>query len=156
VLPATHAAIEAALELRDRRAGARGVAVDVHPVARAAAARDVPRDGLEAKFSIPYLTAFTLLHGPPGVSDFASLDDPACRLGGDVTVRTDPQLGQMAARVTTDGASAEVRWPSGSPERPLDGQALRRKLRDLAGERLDGVLDDRSGPAAAVARAAGF
>ena len=154
---ATHAAIEAALEVRERGAPVGDVVVEVHPVARAAAARDAPRDGLEAKFSIPYLTAFTLLHGAPTVSDFAALDGPARELARNVSVRTDPQLGEMAARlVTADGARAEVEWPHGSPRRPLDGEALLRKLRDLAGERLDGVLDDRAAPAARVAAAAGF
>ncbi len=35
-------------------------------VARQAAARDDVADGLAAKFSIPYLVAFSLLHGAPG------------------------------------------------------------------------------------------
>ena len=154
---ATHAAIEATLEVRHRGAPAGEVSVEVHPVARAAAARDVPRDGLEAKFSIPYLTAFTLLHGAPAVSDFAALDGPACELARHVALRSDPQLGEMAARVVAaDGTAAEVESPHGSPGRPLDGAALLRKLRDLADERLDGVLDDRGAPAAHVAAAAGF
>ena len=45
--------------------------VTVHPVSlQAAAEGPEPADGLQAKFSIPYLTAYTLLHGPPTVESF--------------------------------------------------------------------------------------
>ena len=45
----------------------------------------------------------------------------------------------MAARVTA---------PRGSPANPLDGAGLARKHRALAGEALDGALDDLARPAA--------
>ena len=59
----------------------------VHPVSlQAAGVGAEPADGLQAKFSIPYLTAYTLLHGPPDVDSFRSVDRAAserkrCRRG---------------------------------------------------------------------------
>jgi hypothetical protein len=38
----------------------------------------------------------------------------------------------------------------------MDAQALRAKVHDLAGTRLDGVLDDDAAPAAQVVAAAGL
>ena len=40
------------------------------PALAQAAPYDVPEDGLQAKFSLPYTVAFTLLHGPPDVESF--------------------------------------------------------------------------------------
>ena len=48
-----------------------------HPVSRQAAGYDAVETPLQAKFSIPYTTAFTLLHGGPRVDDFAALDPEA-------------------------------------------------------------------------------
>ena len=65
-------------------------------------------------------------------------------------MRTDPALAEMEARVEIDGGrAAQVESPLGSPGRPMDEQALLRKVRELAGERLDGVLDDATAPARA-------
>jgi hypothetical protein len=44
----------------------------------------------------------------------------------------------------------------GSPQRPMDGDALAAKVRDLAEDRLDGVLDDPDRAAAAVATESGL
>ena len=68
----THGAIEAAASVRHDHQATDKLAVTVHPVSvQAAAEGPEPADGLQAKFSIPYLTAFTLLHGPPDVESFA-------------------------------------------------------------------------------------
>jgi 2-methylcitrate dehydratase PrpD len=154
---ATHSTIEAALELRGRGQPYEGATVHVHPMARAAAARDGVSDGLQAKFSIPYLAAFALLRGAPTVPDFRSVDARVRDLAGRIAVRTDPALSEMEARVAIEGGpAAQVESPLGSPGRPMDERALRRKVRELAGDRLDGVLDDPSTPAANVLAAAGF
>ena len=63
----SHAPIEAALAAGG--AGDGPIEVVVHPVSRAAAALDDVSDGLQARFSIPYLTAFALLRGGPTVDD---------------------------------------------------------------------------------------
>ena len=67
----THGAIEAAARAREAGADAD---VSVHPLSLEAAAEDEPADGLQAKFSIPYLIAFTLLHGAPTVASFDGVD----------------------------------------------------------------------------------
>jgi 2-methylcitrate dehydratase PrpD len=140
-----HSSIEAAL-----RAGADGppdgpIEVVVHPRARQAAAYDDVSDGLQAKFSIPYLVAFALLRGEPAPASFDAVD-PEVRAFASrtISVRTDEALGEAAARVL----GIEVPFSPGSPQSPLPPERLAAKVRGLAGERLDGLLDDPARPAA--------
>jgi 2-methylcitrate dehydratase PrpD len=148
----THAAIDAALAARsagEALGSGREIAVTVNPLSRQAAAVGVPSDGLEAKFSIPYLTAYALLHGAPGVEDFAALDADAAAVGARVAVHTDRALAPDAARLAIGGALvAQVAAPRGCPANPLDRAAQRAKVRALAGHALDGALDDPSRAAA--------
>ena len=154
----THAAIEAAEELR-AGPGVPGseMVVAVHPTARRAAPHDDVADGLQAKFSIPYTTAYTLLYGPPGVDSFARPDEAARALAAErIRVRTDPALAETEARIEASGTvAAEVRYARGSPQRPMDATALAGKVDQLAPQ-LAGALDDVGAPASAVARAAGL
>ena len=84
----THGAIEAADGVRDGAPEA--LTVTVHPVSlQAAAVGPEPEDGLQAKFSIPYLTAYTLLHGPPVVESFDSVDAEAVARARSIEVRPD-------------------------------------------------------------------
>src|SRR5205823_8591913 len=136
----THGTIEAAAQVREREGVPAGViTVVVHPVSRQAAARDDVANGLEAKFSIPYLTAFTLLHGPPGVEDFRGVDIEARALAAQrVRVRTDAALAEPEARIEAGGGTlAHVEAALGSPQRPMDAPTLAAKVRALAGESLD-------------------
>lgn len=155
----THGAIEAAALARERGADAGAeLVITVHPVCLHAASRgpDVA-DGLEAKFSIPYLTAYALLHGPPDLASFAAVDEDAHRLAARVTLRTDPCLRESEAVLEAGGERAgHVEAALGSPARPMDEARLRAKVRELAGERLDGVLDDLDAPVARVVAAAGL
>jgi 2-methylcitrate dehydratase PrpD len=150
----THGAIDAALQVRDRLPDGEIVVV-VHPVSRQAAALDDVADGLQAKFSIPYLTAFALLRGAPGVTDFAAVDDEvrvfaAARIG----IRTDAALLESEARLEVGGDEVtRVLAAIGSPQRPLPAERAAEKLRELSGTLLDGVLDDPERPAADVLRA---
>ncbi|HWC27064.1 MAG TPA: MmgE/PrpD family protein [Solirubrobacteraceae bacterium] len=149
----THAAIDAALAAAAERPsparlGAR-LSVAVHPVSRRAAAFDAVSDGLEAKFSIPYLTAYALLHGAPGVDAFAAVDAGAAALAARIVVRTDAALAPDEALLEIDGAvAAHVRAPRGCPANRLSGGELRAKARALAGDALAGLLDDPRRPAA--------
>ena len=153
----THGAIEAAVQARSAAAGTTSdIVVTVHPVCLHAASLgpDV-RDGLQAKFSIPYLTAFALLHGPPTVKSFAGVDDAARQLAERVRLHTDAGLLESEAVVEVAGERAgHVRAALGSPARPMDATWLQDKVRDLAGDRLDGVLDDLGAPVAQVVDAA--
>ena len=62
----------------------------VHPVSlQAASVGPDPSDGLQAKFSIPYLTAYTLMHGPPTVESFDSVDAEVVERARAVEIRTE-------------------------------------------------------------------
>ena len=154
----THSAIEAADLVRERSGVPDGTIVAVvHPVSRLTAFRDDVADGLEAKFSIPYLVAYTLLHGPPYVRSFESLDPDARVLAERIAVHTDDSLLESEARLDVGGETlARVGAARGSPQRPMDALALDAKVSSLAGDRLDGVLRDPDRPMREVAAAAGF
>jgi 2-methylcitrate dehydratase PrpD len=153
----THAAIDAALALGAPPAPEARLTVAVHPLSRQAAALDEVADGLQAKFSIPYVTAYALLHGAPGLDAFGHVDNETAALARRVRVRTDAALGAAEAIVEVDGrAAARITAPRGSPANPLDAAALAAKVRALAGDALDGALDDPQRPAAALLGAAGL
>ncbi len=154
----THGSIEAAGRAREDGLDP-GVAVEVavHPVsAKAAAYGPRPADGLQAKFSIPYCVAFTLLNGPPGVESFYEVDERVADAAERVRVETDAGLRESEAVLSADGVEVRVEAALGSPQRPMDDDALACKLRALAGERLDGALDDLDRPAAELLEAAGL
>ena len=141
----THSAIEAADMARLRysqKSGAKEeLRVFVHAVSLQAAPYGVPADSLQAKFSIPYTTAFSFLHGPPTVGDFRSLDPEALELSGHIEVLPDLDVGESGATFDMQKwdpitASAAL----GSPARPMDEQALHAKVRALAGVSLEGAL----------------
>ena len=155
----THAPIDAAAEARERGYEPDGdpIVVKVHPVTRQAAHLDGVEDGLAAKFSIPYCVAHALVHGPPRVHDFAALDAETRERSAGVSVVVDESVPEWGAVVSTGGRElARIPCPRGAPERPAAAEDLAAKLSDLAGERLDGVLDDREAPAARALDAAGL
>jgi 2-methylcitrate dehydratase PrpD/predicted RNA-binding protein with PIN domain len=154
----THGAIEAASRARESGAIEAALTVTVHPVSlQAAAYGPRPEDGLQAKFSIPYLTAFTLLHGPPSVESFDRVDQDACALAERIEVRTDRGLLESECVLEVDGDDvARVEAALGSPQRPMDAEALREKVVGLAGEGLADALDDLDRPAAELLELAGL
>jgi 2-methylcitrate dehydratase PrpD len=145
----THGAIECAERVRGGGVPAGPLVVLAHPVSRQAAGYDDVDTPLQAKFSIPYTTAFTLLHGGPRVDDFAAVDADARELAARITVRTDRALGESEfALLAGDEELARVDAARGSPEHPLGPDALRAKVHDLAGDRFDDLGDGT--PAAEV------
>ena len=63
-------------------------------------------------------------------------------------VTTDEALRQAEAVLALDGeVVARVPASRGSPEAPMDADELAAKCRLLAGDRLDGLLDDPDAPA---------
>ncbi|MDH3397326.1 MAG: MmgE/PrpD family protein, partial [Acidimicrobiia bacterium] len=151
----THSSIEAAEQAAQGGADpdGRGV-VTVHRRSRQAAPLDDVTTGLEAKFSIPYTVAFTLLHGAPTVEDFVAVDEGARRVASCIEVQLDDRLDQAAAVLSWHGAhdpiEIRVEAARGSPPRPMSNDQLRAKVHALAGTRFDGVLDDPERPAADV------
>jgi len=154
----SHGALEAALRAREEGLAADGpLTVVIHPVSRQAASYDDVSDGLQAKFSIPYLVAFALLRGAPGVDDFEGVDEEARRLAAErIEVRCDPSLRESEALLLADGGELRVEAAQGSPGRPLPPEAHAAKLRDLAGDRLDGALEDPSRPAEKLVEVTGL
>ena len=73
-----------------------------------------------------------------------------------VRVDTDAGLLESEAVLSADGAEFRVEAALGSPQRPMDADALAAKLHGLAGDRLDGALDDLDRPAAELLEAAGL
>jgi 2-methylcitrate dehydratase PrpD len=146
----THGAIEAALDAREAiDPAAASIEVTVHPLSLQAAPVVEPGDGLQAKFSIPYLTALALLRGTPAVASFESIDAGAAQLGRQIAVKADPALAESEAQLAVDGELvARVEAALGSPQRPLSAERLAKKRRGLAGERLEGALDDPRRPTA--------
>jgi 2-methylcitrate dehydratase PrpD len=144
-----HSAIEAAAQARGAAGDGAPVEVTVHPMARAAAPYDDVADGLQAKFSIPYLVAYTLLRGEPGPASFAAVDDEARTLAATrVRVDVDPALGEPEARLAVDGEpAARVTAARGSPQRPLSADELAAKVRELGGDGLAELLADDDAPA---------
>jgi 2-methylcitrate dehydratase PrpD len=149
----SHSAVQAAAEAREQLAGSTApIGVAVHPVARRAAAYDEVADGLQAKFSIPYLVAYVVLRGEPGPESFEGVDPEVSALARErVRLSVDDALRQAEAVLALDGDEvARVPASRGSPEAPMDAEALAAKCRTLAGDRLDGLLDDPDAPAQAV------
>lgn len=143
----THSPIEAADQARGRLGEFRQappIIVSVHPRARQAAPYDAVTDGLQAKFSIPYTVAYTLVHGPPaepGVFDFV---DPAAQVlsADSIEVRLEDSLPETAARLQLDGEElAFVEAATGSPARPMTDDQLIAKVERLTGGRLHGLLE---------------
>jgi 2-methylcitrate dehydratase PrpD len=152
----THSPIELAAGAREQVDDTL-VRVVVHPVARQAAYLDDVQDGLSAKFSIPYCVAHTLLHGPPGVHDFVEVDPRVRERSRLVGVDVDRSLSEFGAMLMAgDAEIAGVPCPRGAPARPAEAADLAAKIADLAGTRLDGILDDPGVPAATVLAAAGL
>jgi 2-methylcitrate dehydratase PrpD len=152
----THGAIEAAARLGPTAPD--DLAVTVHPVSLLAAAQGPePATGLQAKFSIPYLTAYTLLNGAPTVDSFDAIDAAAVERAKRIEIHTDPQLAESEFVLHAgDEELARVEAALGSPQRPLDAAALTAKVEGLAGGGLSEVLAEAERPAAGVMEAAGL
>lgn len=154
----THSPIEAAQTAR-ATAGAGGapVTVVVHPRARQAAPYDDVGDGLQAKFSIPYTVAYTLLYGPPSApSCFSTVDEAARALARErVSVRVDDALPETGAQLELgEEPVARVETATGSPSRPMTDEQLAAKASVLGGGHLRRMVESPDAPARVLAAAA--
>ena len=134
-----HSSIEAALRAGTAPAGP--IEVVVHPRARQAAAYDDVSDGLQAKFSIPYLVAFALLRGEPAPASFDAVDSEVRAFAAErVSVRTDEALGRGRRAGPRRRGGLLSRLPAvAAPARAPRGQGAR------AGGRAPGRAARRSG-----------
>jgi 2-methylcitrate dehydratase PrpD len=143
-----HSAIDAALELHEQLGRVEEVGGRIHiesyPAALDVTDRPHPRTPHEARFSMQYAVASTLLRGRPGLDTFEddALRDHGVRSWLDrTTVETSPALeaaypGRWGARVavhTPAGETLEASrdGASGDPDRPLDDAALDAKVLGL-------------------------
>jgi 2-methylcitrate dehydratase PrpD len=152
----THGAIEAADRLDGNAPD--DLTVTVHPVSlQAAALGPEPVDGLQAKFSIPYVTAYTLLNGPPAVQSFERVDAAAVERAKSIEILTDRSLLESESVLSGGGEELmRVKAALGSPQQPMDADVLRAKVEDLAGAELAAALDDPLQPAAKLLALAGI
>ncbi|RQZ47794.1 MmgE/PrpD family protein [Burkholderia sp. Bp9099] len=104
---ATHYAVQAALDLRERHriapADIEGIVVTFPPGGDTPLSDRLPATGLEARFSVEYAVAAALTDGPPGVATFADVPvrDDLIALAARVTRRHDA----AAPRASTDPAT---------------------------------------------------
>jgi 2-methylcitrate dehydratase PrpD len=141
-----HPAVDAALEIRDRLAPGNptSVRIESYPAALDVTDRPRPRTPHEARFSIQYAVAWTLLHGRPGLGSFetSALRDSAIQETlSSIEVRVEAGLrdaypdrwGAVVEVQGADGAVHRVRRDSatGDPDLPLDQEALNAKVRAL-------------------------
>ena len=123
----THGAIEARWRAR-RRAGRR--ADGARPSGLAPGRRyDASQTALQAKFSIPYLTAFALLRGGPRVESFAGVDPEARALARAHRGAHRPRAGRVGVRAARRREElARVDAARGSPQHPLSPDELAAKV----------------------------
>lgn len=141
-----HPAIDAALELRDRLEGAApsSVRLESYPAALDVTDRPVVRTPHEARFSLQYAVARTLLRGRPGLEAFeaSAVEDAEVQaLLARVGVDESPALARAYPRrwgarllvETEDGGRHEAERASatGDPDLPLDDATLDAKVEGL-------------------------
>jgi 2-methylcitrate dehydratase PrpD len=152
-----HTAIDAALELRDTVKLDDIAHVDV-AITKYAARRitdKYPHSAENAKFSGPYLAAYTFVHGAPMLDAFteAALEDPAVRAFAQKVSLTIYEeyadlLEESPAKVTVtlkDGRKLERAkyYPSGSVQVPMTEAQIRAKFDICAAQAVDKATADK-------------
>jgi 2-methylcitrate dehydratase PrpD len=137
-----HTAIDATLELREvvKVADVTGIKAAITRYAASRIGDKYPTSIESAKFSMPYVAAYTALYGPPMLKAFteeAIRDDAVKALARKVTVAVDPEfadiLDDSPARVTVtlaDGRTVERMryYASGTPQMPLTRAQVEEKF----------------------------
>jgi len=148
-----HTAIDATLELREallpRLADITGITASITRYAAQRIGSKYPASIENAKFSMPYLAAYTLVHGAPMLAAFSerAIQDgrvrEAARL---VSVAIDPEFGEIFAESPSriivtfkDGSRIEKLryYASGTPQFPLTGEQIEEKFMDCAVQAVD-------------------
>jgi 2-methylcitrate dehydratase PrpD len=149
----THTSIDAALILRDRLAPRlaeiSAIRVGTSKYASLRAGEQYPTSTEAAKFHLPYLIAYTILHGAPNLASFtegAVADAGVKALAAKVAPYVDPafadQFEESPSRLVVafaDGSSLEeVRLlPSGTRQFPMSAAQIRDKFFDCAALSVD-------------------
>jgi 2-methylcitrate dehydratase PrpD len=149
-----HTSIEAALALRERLATRLSDITSIHcSVTRNAGQRAgvaYPHSVENAKFSLSYMVAYSLVHGAPRISAFteeAIRDDKVMALAKTVSASVDPELGPgtrespAKLKVTlSDGQTFEQRvdFQTGSIKNPMTQAQIEGKFLDCAVQSVSG------------------
>jgi 2-methylcitrate dehydratase PrpD len=145
-----HTAIEAALALRERLASRLSDIISIHcSVTRNAGQRagtQYPQSVENAKFSLAYMVAYSLVHGAPMIAAFteeAIKDETVKAVAKTVSASVDPALGPgtrespAILKVTlSDGQTFEQRvdYQTGSIQNPMTQAQIESKFRDCAAQ----------------------
>ena len=149
----THSAIDAANDIRRQAAGRdlASVRVFTYNTANQVAGNRAPQTSRQAKFSVAYCVASTILRGTPGEADFADtavLEARVAELESRIEVVIDDEINACVPRnwpcrieaVTADGEklTAQIWDPKGDPENTLSWEGVETKFRMLT----DGIIAD--------------
>jgi 2-methylcitrate dehydratase PrpD len=148
-----HTAIDATLELRDqllpRLADIAGIKASITRYAAARIGDKYPVSIENAKFSMPYVAAYTLVHGAPFLAAFtesAIADERVRSAARLVSVAIDPEFGEIfeesPSRIIVtfrDGGTLErLRYyASGTLQFPLTPAQIQEKFMDCAAQAVD-------------------
>ena len=154
-----HTSIEAALALRERLAARVADITSIHcSVTRNAGQRagiQYPQSVENAKFSLAYMVAYSLVHGAPMIGAFteaAIRDERVKALAGTVSATVDPALGPgtrespAVLKVTlSDGQTFEQRvdYQTGSIKNPMTQAQIENKFRDCAAQSVNADVADK-------------
>jgi 2-methylcitrate dehydratase PrpD len=146
-----HTSIDATLELRNEvRPG--DIAAIKTGITKYAASRigdKYPTSIESAKFSMPYVAAYTVLYGPPMLKAFTEesiRDEKIKEMARKVSIAIDPEFADLLldspSRVTvtlTDGRTVQRMryYASGTPQMPLTPAQVEEKFFDCAGHTVD-------------------
>jgi 2-methylcitrate dehydratase PrpD len=146
-----HTAIDATLELRDeiKVADVTAIKTSITKFAASRIGSSYPTSIESAKFSMPYVAAYTALYGPPMLKAFteeAIHDEAVKALAGKVSVAIDPEfadiLDESPSRVTVtlaDGRTVQKMryYASGTPQAPLTKEQVEEKFFSCAERAVD-------------------
>lgn len=143
----THSAIDAALDIRRQLAELGGdsiqkLVVHTYGTALSIAGKTKPKSAREAKFSISYCVAASILYGTPEEATFGHFDSPELKaLLEKITVIDDPAIDACVPTnwpcrieaVTESGKeiSAQIKAPKGDPENEVSWDGCEMKFRTM-------------------------
>ena len=155
-----HTAIDATLELRDtllpRLADIAGITASITRYAAQRIGDKYPASVENAKFSMPYVAAYSLIHGAPMLAAFtesAIKDEQVRQAARLVSIAIDPEFAEMfeesPSRVIVtfkDGSKVEKLryYASGTPKFPLTPAQIHDKFMDCAAQAVDKRAAGRS------------
>jgi 2-methylcitrate dehydratase PrpD len=133
-------------EAQPRLASIARITIGVTPYCKDRAIDTYPWSEDSARFSLPYLIATSILHGPPlskAFTEAALDDDKVRRLAALCEIVVDEEIAKLPRGIASPGRvtiafkegaplSKVVYEPSGTPANPMDQKAIEAKFMDCA------------------------